>query len=75
MYRLSVQGIGLTKRSKKQGAAQHMAMLLSSLAHNVLVWFNRWLRAKAPRLARFGLLRLVRDVLQTSGYVELNRNT
>lgn len=32
------QGLGLTKRNKKRFEAQHMLMLLGSLAHNVVVW-------------------------------------
>ena len=47
-----------------------MVMLLGSLAHNVLVWMRGWLSAGAPKLASFGLLRLVRDVLSVSGFAE-----
>src|SRR6266581_2086794 len=32
------QGLGLTKRNKKRFEAQHMLVLLGSLAHNVVVW-------------------------------------
>jgi len=71
----SKQGIGLTKRRKKQGDAQQMVVLLSSLAHNVLVWAKRRLSAKAPQLARLGLLRLVRDLLHISGQVELDQRS
>jgi len=46
-------------------------MLLGSLAHNVLIWMRSWLSQVAPQLAGFGLLRLVRDVLGVSGFVEL----
>lgn len=38
------QGFGITKRSKKQFAAQQMVMLLGQLAHNVVVWARQWLR-------------------------------
>ncbi len=31
------QGLGLTKRNKKRFEAQHMLVLLGSLAHNVVV--------------------------------------
>ncbi len=47
-----------------------MVMLLTSLAHNVLVWMRSWLSQVAPNLAGFGLLRLVRDVLGVCGFVE-----
>ncbi len=63
------QGLGLSKRSKKRFEAQQMVVLLSSLAHNVLVWARAWLAPHQPNLARYGILRLVRDVLQISGCV------
>lgn len=67
----SKQGLGLTKRNKKRYAAQQMVMLLGTLAHNVAVWAKRWLVADAPKLKRYGVPRLVRDVLQVSGFLEL----
>jgi hypothetical protein len=69
------QGLGLTKRAKKRFAAQEMAVCLGTLAHNVLVWARRWLCPHVPRLARVGLLRLVRDVLHISGFVVLHEDT
>jgi len=64
------QGLGITKRNKKRFEAQQMVMLLNVLAHNVLVWARSWLAAALPQLARYGLLRLVRDVWHISGFVE-----
>jgi hypothetical protein len=61
------EGFGSTKRNKKRAPAQRMVMLLNSLAHNVLVWARDWLADEVPKLARFGTLRLVRDVLSVSG--------
>lgn len=66
------QGFGMSKRRKKRGAAQEMVVLLNQLAHNVLVWAKRWLSGLAPKLSRYGVLRLVRDLLHVSGMVELN---
>ncbi len=66
------QGLGLTKRNKKRFAAQQMLMLLGTLAHNVLVWARHWLAPRCPALARYGLLRLVRDVGQISGFLRLD---
>ena len=43
------------------------------LAHNVLMWARNWLTESAPKLARFGILRLVRDLLSVSGKIELNQ--
>jgi hypothetical protein len=61
------QGLGLTKRSKRRFAAQQMVVLLGALAHNVLVWARGWLAPHEPRLRRYGLKRLVRDVFHISG--------
>jgi len=67
----SKQGLGITKRNKKRYAAQQMLMLLSALAHNVVVWAKQWLVSESPRLMRYGVPRIVRDVLHLSGFVEL----
>jgi hypothetical protein len=66
------QGLGLTHRNKKRFEAQQMVMLLGVLAHNILIWARRWLTPHLPKLAHFGLLRLVRDVLHISGFVQRN---
>jgi hypothetical protein len=61
------QGLGLTKRNKKRFEAQQVLLLLGTLAHNVLIWARHWLAPRCPQLARYGLLRLVRDVGHISG--------
>jgi hypothetical protein len=66
------QGVGLTKRSKKRFAAQQLATLLGSLAHNVIVWARRWLLGEQPRLAHYGMLRMVRDVFHMQGRIGLD---
>jgi len=66
------QGVGLTKRLKKRFAAQQIATLLGSLAHNVIVWARSWLVGDQPRLARYGMLRLVRDVFHITGQIGLD---
>jgi len=43
-------------------------LLLGQLAHNVVVWARRWLSQNDLKLARFGVLRLVRDLFSTSGF-------
>jgi hypothetical protein len=68
----SKQGIGINKRSKKRFAAQQMVMLLGSLAHNILVWSRRWLASDAPRFAKYGALRIVRDLFHINGLLEFN---
>ena len=66
------QGLGLSKRSKKRFAAQQIAMLLGSLAHNVIVWARGWLLCQQPRLAHYGMLRMVRDVFHIQGRIGLD---
>lgn len=64
------QGVGITRRRKKRAAARAMLTLLGTLAHNVLVWAREWLGAAEPRLKQYGIVRLLRDVLCVSGFVE-----
>ena len=63
------QGLGTSKRNKKRFPAQFMLSLLEVLAHNLLVWARRWLAPKCPKIAQFGLLRLVRDVFRMNGII------
>lgn len=67
------QGFGMVKRQKRKAEAQEMLVLLNQLAHNVLMWARGWLTEVAPKLARFGILRLVRDLLSVSGRIEVDR--
>ena len=46
-------------------------VLLNHLAHNVLMWARNRLSEVAPRLARFGILRLVRDLPRVGRMIEL----
>ncbi len=66
------QGLGLTKRNKHRFEAQQRLLLLGTLAHNALIWARQWLAPRCPALARYGLLRLVRDVGQISGFLLLD---
>lgn len=63
------QGLGLAKRSKKRFAAQQIVTLLGTLAHNVSIWARRWLVPAQPRLAGYGVKRLVRDIFHISGRI------
>lgn len=62
-------GLGMTKRSKKRFAAQQMVTLLGTLAHNVVMWARAWLAVEEPKLQRYGIKRLVRDVFHISGFL------
>ena len=61
------QGLGTTKRNKKRFEAQQVLLQLEVLAHNVAVWARDWLTPNCPKVARFGMKRLVRDVFQING--------
>jgi hypothetical protein len=64
------QGFGLAKRNKKRYYAQQMVVLLSALAHNVVVWSREWL-SEVSKIRRQGVLRMVRDVFHVCGFVEV----
>ncbi len=64
------QGLGMGKRNKKRFCGQQMLVQLQVLAHNVLLWGKAWLLPAVPRLAPYGVQRLVRDVWGILGRVE-----
>lgn len=63
------QGLGLSKRNKKRFRAQQMLTMLSTLAHNIVIWARGWLVPQQPKLARYGIVRLVRDLFHISGRI------
>lgn len=65
----SKQGLGLTKRNKKQFAAQEILVLLAQLAFNLIIWFRR---NAPPQLMACGIMRMVRDVFHILGQLELD---
>ena len=69
------QGFGMTSRRKRRAEAQQMVVFLNALAHNTLVWARSWISKEAPKVARFGILRMVRDVLQVSGLIKVDRKS
>jgi len=68
-------GLGTARRNKKRFEGQQMLCQLEVLAHNFLVWMRRWLAPTCPKIARLGLLRLVRDTLQVNGLIVWNQVT
>ena len=64
------QGVGIARRRKGRAAAQAMLTLLGTRARNVPAWARGWLAAAEPRLKRYGIVRLLRDVLCVGGFVE-----
>ena len=61
------QALGMKKRNKKRFPAQQLLTQLNALAHNVLVWAQTWLTQDQPSLKKVGFVRLIRDVLTTTG--------
>jgi hypothetical protein len=49
-------------------------MMLSTLAHNLVVCVRQWLVAGVPKLKRYGVPRMVRDVLAAGGFLEMDGN-
>ena len=66
------QAPATSKRNKKRFVAQQMLCRLEVLAHNLLVWARGWLAPHCPRIARLGLLRLMRDVVHVTGQIVLD---
>jgi hypothetical protein len=67
-------GLGIAKRSKRHWHGQQVLTLLGMLAHNLVVWSRRWLAALEPRLRRYGIVRMVRDVYRLHGRVMLTES-
>ena len=67
------QGFGMVKRQNRKAEAQDMLVLLNQRAHNVFMWARNWLTETAPKLGRFGILRLVRDLMSVSGKIEIDQ--
>jgi hypothetical protein len=55
--------------SQRSAKLAQSVTLLGTLAHNVLLWTRHWLAASEPKLARYGLKRLVRDIFHINGRV------
>lgn len=73
-FRQSKEGLHIHHRNKRRFDAQEMLLLLAQLAQNVLLWFRRLLAKHAVRWRRFGLKRLLRDVLAIPGRLCLDEH-
>lgn len=65
------QGLGLSHRNKQRFAAQEMLVLLSQLAHDLIIWARNDLAKADPRLHKYGVQRTIRDALQIAGQIEI----
>ncbi len=66
------RGLGLEKRRKKSFFAQEAVVLLSQLAHNLLVWFERHFLG-GTKAAGLGMERLVREVMAMPAEARVGR--
>ncbi len=66
------QGLHLAHRNKHSFVAQEMLILLAQLAHNLLIWTRNDLAEADCHFAHYGIQRMVRDVLQIPGWVQLD---
>src|SRR5438046_9123381 len=66
------QGLGLARRNKHRFAAQEMLVVLTQLAHNLVIWTRNDLAQADQRLQKYGIVRTVRDALQIDGRIQLN---
>jgi hypothetical protein len=65
-------GLQVAHRNKHSFAAQEMLVLLAQLAHNLLIWTRNDLARAEAEFAQYGIQRMVRDVLQIPGCVQLD---
>ena len=71
-FKSDKQAMGITKRNKKSFTAQQILTQLNALAHNLLVWFRIWVAQNWQDVKRFGLLRIIRDILRINSFVRLD---
>lgn len=61
-------GLQLIRRRKRRWHAQEAWVILTDIAHNLLIWSHDWMFADSP-FASFGMLRLVQDVFNIPGHL------
>jgi Transposase DDE domain group 1 len=66
--KMDKSGLLMSKRRKKNMAAQEALILLTDLPHNILAWSHDWMFTES-RFATYGPLALVNDVLCIPGEV------
>jgi len=50
-----------------------MVSQLETLAHNLLAWTRCWPVSFCPKIASFGMLRMIRDILQITGRIWIDQ--
>jgi hypothetical protein len=67
------RGLALAVIRKRRLAAQKVVILLTQLAHTVLIWARGWLVAQVPRWRECGIVRLVEAGLGGAGTGQTGR--
>jgi hypothetical protein len=62
-------GLHLIRRRKRRWYAQEGWVILTDIAHNLLVWTRDWMFG-GSRFESYGMLRLVQDVLNMPGHLQ-----
>jgi len=68
----SKQGLGITKRNKRNFHAQEMLVLLAQMASNLITWTRNEMAYHVSSWQAFGSLRMVRDLFQIPGKVQID---
>jgi hypothetical protein len=68
----SKQGLGISKRNKRNFHAQEMLVLLAQLASNLIVWTRNEMACHVSSWQAFVSLRMVRDLFQIPGKVQID---
>lgn len=68
----SKQGLGISKRNKKNFYAQEMLVLLAQLAYNLIIWMRREMAKRVPFWSQIGIMRFVRDAFSIRGKLLLD---
>jgi hypothetical protein len=71
-FKDSKQGLGITKRNKRSFDAQEMLILLAQLASNLITWTRIEMARHVSSWQEFGSLRIVRDLFQIPGKVQID---
>jgi hypothetical protein len=65
------RGLALAVIRKRRLAAQQLVVLLTGLAHNLLIWARIWLTVRVPAFAHFGIVRQIQELWAIPGRVKL----
>ena len=68
----SKQGLGITKRNKRNFHAQEILILLAQMASNLITWTRNEMAHHVSSWQAFGTMRMVRDLFQIPGKIQID---